>query len=110
MSEGNRHRDYRSIPGQPSGKVMNERSMAAIGDRLRPTRMAPQMSQIVFCTKAGLTATAYSHQENGRARPSFETANALCDTYQRGLRPDLAEAIKALRKMRQDQPLKKRKP
>lgn len=83
----------------------------SIGERLRLTRQALGLRQNQFCERAGIEATAYNQNENGKKRPSIETSIALCDTYAltldwifrdepSGLPYALADAIKKLREAR----------
>ena len=82
---------------------------AEIGERLRLTREAMRLSQTDFAAGARINLRAYNQYEQGKKRPSIETADALCDAYNLTLdwifRGDnaniphaLAEGIKALRK------------
>ena len=86
------------------------RSKQAIGTRLELTRRALGLAQGEFAERAGLSRNAYNQYETGTNRPQLEAAFKLCDTYRltldwiyfgdpSGLRFDLAEAIKVLRKV-----------
>lgn len=88
-----------------------ERSLKAIGERLRLTREALGISQAAFAKKARISPSAYNQYEKGRMRPAIDPALALCDHYKltldwiyrgdnSGLRADLSDAIKAIRQTR----------
>jgi transcriptional regulator with XRE-family HTH domain len=89
-------------------------SKPEIGRRLQHTRQALGVGQTAFAERARISATAYNQYETGKKRPSIENAIALCDTYGltldwifRGdpsnLRYELADTIKALRQVRNQQ-------
>lgn len=82
-----------------------------IGKRLELTRIALGLNQTEFARRANINLSAYNQYEQGKKRPSYETAIALCEAYDLTLdwiirgEPSnipygLAEAIKALRKSR----------
>jgi transcriptional regulator with XRE-family HTH domain len=86
------------------------RTKSAIGNRLELTRRALGLAQGDFASRAGIARNAYNQYETGTNRPQLDAAFKLCDTYRltldwiyfgdaSGLRFDLAEAIKAMRKV-----------
>lgn len=88
-----------------------ERTVSAIGERLRLTRQVAGLNQNEFCGRANIAANTYNQYEQGKRRPSLDHANALCDAYKLTLdwiyRGDpsnlpyaMADAIKALRQAR----------
>ena len=84
-------------------------SLAAIGQRLKLTREALELSQVELCRRAKLATNAYNQYETGKTRPAVENAIAICETFQltldwiyrgdpSGLRYDLADKLR-LRKI-----------
>lgn len=88
-----------------------ERSMKAIGERLRVTREALGLSQAHFAKAAKVSASAYNQYERGRMRPAIDQAIRLCEGHKltldwiyrgdnSGLQAPLQTAIKAIRQAR----------
>src|SRR5262245_46331527 len=89
-----------------------EKSLKAIGERLRITREALGRTQADFARRAKLSASAYNQYEKGRMRPAIDAAISLCEVYgitldwiylgdNSNIRPrDLREAIQAIRQIR----------
>lgn len=93
-----------------TNRKFDARSKSEIGKRLELTRRALGLAQGEFAERASLSRNAYNQYETGTNRPQLEAAFKLCDTYRltldwiyfgdpSGLRFDLAEAIKVLRKV-----------
>jgi transcriptional regulator with XRE-family HTH domain len=93
-------------------KGVGEKSIAAIGRRLRLTREAMGLSQSEFAQRAGLSKNSYNQYEKGKQRPSLESAISLAETYRitldwiylgdnSGLKWELVEAMKKLGTLRQ---------
>lgn len=89
----------------------DDRTKAAIGQRLELTREAIGLKQGDFAREAGLSQSRYSQYESGGKQPSIDAANQLCDRYNltldwiyrgdtSGLRYPLASAIHSLQKLR----------
>lgn len=96
-----------------SDREIEGTTQAAIGRRLALMRQVLGLAQGEFALKAGLKPNAYNQYEMGKKRPSIEAALALCDAYDltldwiyrgeaSGLRYQTVEAMKALRKARND--------
>lgn len=51
-----------------------------VGSRIRTRRMYCEWSQSVLARKCGLKASAISHFETGRRRPSVENLIRLCES------------------------------
>lgn len=92
-------------------EVDNPTSLRAIGHRLLLTRQAVGLAQTDFCARAKIKPNTYNQYERGRFRPTIDNAIALCETYKltldwiyrgdpSGLRYELAEAIGALKQVR----------
>lgn len=88
-----------------------ERSLAGIAERLRVSREALGLSQAKFCRMAGLHKQTYNAYELAKERPSIDMAFKIKDTHRltlewiydadhSGLRAQLFDAIRALRKTR----------
>ena len=86
-----------------------ERSMKAIGERLRVTREALGLSQATFAKAAKVSASAYNQYERGRMRPAIDQAIRLCEGHKltldwiyrgdpSGLKYSLADQIIRLRR------------
>jgi transcriptional regulator with XRE-family HTH domain len=71
-------------------------------------------SQNAFATEAGIARNTYSQYKTGTNLPSVDEAHKLCDRWgltldwiyrgdTRGLGPDLAAAIEAMRRARSEQ-------
>lgn len=58
-----------------------ERSLAAIGRRLKRLRGTTGLAQGEFCRRAGISQSAYSQWETGRQKPGLDGATALVDAY-----------------------------
>lgn len=93
-------------------KGVGEKSMVAIGRRLKMTREALGLSQAEFASRAGLSKNAYNMYEKGKQRPSIESAIALVETYRitldwiylgdnSALRHDMVETMKKMAALRQ---------
>lgn len=39
------------------------------------------MTQLAFCTRAGIASNTYNNYERGHKRPAIENAIALCNAY-----------------------------
>ncbi len=63
------------------GGRMTLMTMVKIGERLRLTRACYGLTQGEFAEGAGIARHTYNQYENGKKRPSLETATALCDAY-----------------------------
>lgn len=57
------------------------RSFKAVGDRLRLTREALELSQADVCRRCEIGANTYSQYESGISRPTVENALRLVDAY-----------------------------
>jgi transcriptional regulator with XRE-family HTH domain len=88
-----------------------DRSLSAIGERLRLTREALGLSQAAFARAAKISAPSYNQYEKGVTRPSIDQAIRMRDAHKltldwiflgdnSGLKTALHEAIKALRQAR----------
>lgn len=82
--------------------------MEAIGLRLELTRQVFGLAQNEFCARAKIAPNTYNQYEQGKRKPTIESAIALCDAYDltldwiyrgdpSGLRYDTADALKALK-------------
>lgn len=91
--------------------LSGEQSPAAVAERIDLVRRALNMTQVDFASGIGLGKSAYGNWMAGKI-PNIRTALLLCDAYDltldwiyRGdpsnLRYNLAEAIQALRKVRE---------
>jgi len=57
------------------------RSIDAIAERLRVTRLALGMRQNAFAGAAGVAPNAYNQWERAKGRPDIDGAQALCDGH-----------------------------
>jgi DNA-binding XRE family transcriptional regulator len=86
----------------------NDRSIEAIGERLMLSRQVTGKTQGEYSAAAKIPQNTYNQYERGKARPTVDHANAICDVHKitldgiyrgdpSGLQPDMLAAIKALR-------------
>lgn len=56
-------------------------SMAAVGERIRLTRLALRLTQAEFGQRFGVPQNAVSQYERGVKMPSYEALNEMCDAF-----------------------------
>lgn len=114
MMKAAKRKSKAKLPVDPTPEHAKKlRSLEAIGERLRSTRQALELSQRDFCAEAGVPPNTYNQYERGVARPSMDNAYRLMDAHRltldwiyagdpSGLRASLLEAIKAQRNVQDE--------
>lgn len=111
MTDGSKPRKVHKLAKKPKVDpvLSGEQSPEAVAERIDLVRRALGLTQVEFAAGIGFGKSAYGNWMSGKI-PNIRTALLLCDAYDltldwiyRGdpsnLRYNLAEAIKALRKL-----------